>query len=251
MLAVADVRLAFGRLQVLRGVSLVAPAGTITGLVGPNGSGKSTLMDVITGVLRPDAGDVRLEGRPLPRGRPDLVAACGIGRTFQVPRLARRLTVFQNLLVSARGHPGERLVDLFFRPGRVATAERAAAARARVLVERLALASLVDECGGHLSGGQQKLLAMGMVLMGNPKVLLLDEPAAGVNPALIAEQVALLRALAAEGRTILLIEHNMEVISDVCDRVFVLHAGEIIADGPPGEIRRNEAVVRSYFGQLA
>jgi ABC-type branched-subunit amino acid transport system ATPase component len=105
MLAVADLSLAFGRFQVLRGVGLEAPAGRITGLVGPNGSGKSTLMDVISGVLVPDAGEVRLDGRPVPRGRPDLVAACGIGRTFQVPRLARRLTVFQNLLVSARGLP--------------------------------------------------------------------------------------------------------------------------------------------------
>src|SRR5262249_50989465 len=130
MLAVHDVRLAFGRVEALRGVSLEAPAGQITGLVGPNGSGKSTLLDVIAGVRIPDAGEVRLDGRPIAGGRPDLVARRGVGRTFQVPRLARRLTVFQNLLVGAREHPGERLGDLFLRPASVRRAEHQVATRA-------------------------------------------------------------------------------------------------------------------------
>jgi ABC-type branched-subunit amino acid transport system ATPase component len=251
MLAVRDVHLAFGHFRVLRGVSLEAPAGAITGLVGPNGSGKSTLMDVISGVRVADSGGVQLDGRPVPRGRPDLVAACGIGRTFQVPRLARRLTVFQNLLAAVRDHPGERLADLLARPRRVRVAEARAAARAAEMLDRLTLGPVADEYAGHLSGGQQKLLALGVLLMGDPRVLLLDEPAAGVNPALVGEQVALLRSLAVEGRTVLLVEHNMAMVSDVCDRVVVLHAGEVIARGTPAEILRDRRVARSYLGELA
>ena len=251
MLVVREVRLNFGRVQALRGVSLDARPGRITGLVGPNGSGKSTLLDVIAGVRTADAGDVRLDNRPLPPGRPDLVAARGIGRTFQVPRLARRLTVFQNLLVGARDHPGERLGELCFRPGRVVAAERQVAARAWTLVDRLALGRVVDEYAGHLSGGQQKLLSLGVLLMTDPRVLLLDEPAAGVNPSLLAEAVALLKALRDEGRTILLVEHNMEVIAEVCDEVVVLGAGSVIARGTHAEIRREETVIRSYLGEPA
>jgi ABC-type branched-subunit amino acid transport system ATPase component len=247
-LAVRDVRVAFGRVEALRGVSLDAPPGRITGLVGPNGSGKSTLLDVIAGVRAADAGEVRLGGRLMPRGRPDLVATRGIGRTFQVPRLARRLTVFQNLLVGARDHPGERLGDLLLHPGRVAAAERRSAARAWQLVDRLALGRVVDEYAGRLSGGQQKLLSLGMLLMGDPQVLLLDEPAAGVNPSMIAQAVTLLRALRDEGRTLLLVEHNMEVIADVCDQVVVLSAGSVIARGSHDEIRRDASVIRSYLG---
>jgi ABC-type branched-subunit amino acid transport system ATPase component len=156
--------------------------------------------------------------------------------------------VFQNLLVGARDHPGERLGDLLLHPGRVAAAERRSAARAWQLVDRLALGRVVDEYAGRLSGGQQKLLSLGMLLMGDPQVLLLDEPAAGVNPSMIAPAVTLLRALRNEGRTLLLVEHNMEVIADVCDQVVVLSAGSVIARGSHDEIRRDASVIRSYLG---
>jgi ABC-type branched-subunit amino acid transport system ATPase component len=248
-LAVRDVRVTFGRVEALRGVSLEAPPGCITGLVGPNGSGKSTLLDVIAGVRAADAGEVRLDGQPIPGGRPDRTAKRGIGRTFQVPRLARRLTVFQNLLVGARDQPGERLGDVLLRPGRVVAAERRNAARAWQLVERLALGRVVDEYAGRLSGGQQKLLSLGMLLMADAQVLLLDEPAAGVNPAMIAQTVTLLRALRDEGRTLLLVEHNMEVIADVSDQVVVLGTGSVIARGSYDEIRRDAVVIRSYLGE--
>jgi ABC-type branched-subunit amino acid transport system ATPase component len=248
-LAVRDVRVTFGRVDALRGVSLEAPPGCITGLVGPNGSGKSTLLDVIAGVRAADAGEVRLDGQPIPGGRPDRTAMRGIGRTFQVPRLARRLTVFQNLLVGARDQPGERLGDVLLRPGRVVAAERRNAARAWQLVERLALGRVVDEYAGRLSGGQQKLLSLGMLLMADAQVLLLDEPAAGVNPAMIAQTVTLLRALRDEGRTLLLVEHNMEVIADVSDQVVVLGTGSVIARGSYDEIRRDAVVIRSYLGE--
>ncbi|MEM7022741.1 MAG: ATP-binding cassette domain-containing protein, partial [Pseudomonadota bacterium] len=178
MLEVAEVTLSFGGFRALNAVSLVADRGAITGLIGPNGSGKSTLVNVMSGVLAPDRGEIRLDDRRLPLGRAEAVAAEGIGRTFQVPRLARRLTVFQNLLVGARHHPGERLRDLFLHPGRVANMERAVEDRAWIVLERLSLQQKANDSAGELSGGQQKLLSMGMLLMEDAGVLLLDEPAA-------------------------------------------------------------------------
>jgi ABC-type branched-subunit amino acid transport system ATPase component len=250
VLEVAELSLSFGGFRALRGVSLTADRRAITGLIGPNGSGKSTLLNVVSGVLTPDGGEVRLNGQRLPHGRPDAVAAQGVGRTFQVPRLARRLTVFQNLLVGARQQPGERLTDLFLRPDRVASAERAVEKRAWAVLERLGLQQKANDGAGQLSGGQQKLLSMGMLLMEDPDVLLLDEPAAGVNPVLIEEQITLLESLRVEGRTIFLIEHNMDMVASICDRVYVLDGGEVLAHGTPDEIRRNPQVARSYLGDL-
>jgi ABC-type branched-subunit amino acid transport system ATPase component len=251
MLSATDVSLSFGGFRALDKVSMEAAPGSITGLIGPNGSGKSTLLNVISGVYAPDKGGVTLDGKPLPLGRPERVAASGIGRTFQVPRLARRLTVFQNMLAGEPNHSGEDIFSLFLRPGRVAAQEKAASKRAASILKRLGMDHKANDFAGALSGGQQKLLTMGMLLMANPSVLLLDEPAAGVNPVLIAQQVEFLKSLKAEGRTIILIEHNMEMIADVCDRAYVLDAGTVIAYGTPAELRANEQVIRSYLGQPA
>ena len=248
MLSVADVSLAFGGFKALNAVSLQAAPASITGIIGPNGSGKSTLLNVIAGVYVPDSGAVTLNGRPLAYGRPEQVAAAGISRTFQIPRLAHRLTVFQNMMAGERDQCGEGVAALFFSPRKVKAREAEIASRAEAMLARLGLAHKADDYAGSLSGGQQKLLTMGMLLMADPAVLLLDEPAAGVNPVLIEQQAALLHELKAEGRIVLLIEHNMEMIANVCDRVFVLDAGELIASGTPAEIRANERVVRSYLG---
>ena len=251
MLTAADIAVAFGGFQALRGVTVEAAPGAIVGIVGPNGSGKSTLLNVIAGIQLPSRGEVRLNGRKVPLGRPDIVAAHGIGRTFQIPRLARRLTVLQNMLVGASGQPGERLFPLFLDPRRVARREREIAEGALAILRRLGLAAKANDFAGGLSGGQQKLLSMGMLLMSDPQVLLLDEPAAGVNPVLIEQQVAFLAALRDEGRIVLLIEHNMEMVANLCDRVYVLDAGEVIAEGTPAAIRSNATVMRSYLGQPA
>jgi len=251
MLSIRDVAVSFGGVAALDGVDVDVPPGRVVGLVGPNGSGKSTLLNVVAGVVVPARGTVALDGDALPLGRPEDVAARGIARTFQVPRLARRLTVAQNVVAGARDQPGERLLDLFLRPGAVSAAERAATARAFAVMARLGLDHLADHPAGGLSGGQQKLLTMGMALMAEPRVMLLDEPAAGVNPVLIAQQVRFLRALAGEGRAILLIEHNMEMVSDICDTVFVLAAGRVIAYGTPAEIRSDRTVMRTYLGEVA
>jgi ABC-type branched-subunit amino acid transport system ATPase component len=249
MLTITDVSLAFGGFQALRHVDLAVRPGEIVGLVGPNGSGKSTLLNVVAGLYVPDSGTVRLDGAALPTGSIEAVASRGIGRTFQVPRLAQRLTVFQNMMVGARDQPGERLFDLFLRPGKVALAEATAAARATAILRRLEILHKANDIAGSLSGGQQKLLTMGVLLMSDPKVLLLDEPAAGVNPVLIEQQVAFLKSLRDEGRAIILVEHNMEMVSSVCDKVYVLDAGSIIAEGTAAEIGANVEVIRSYLGQ--
>ena len=249
MLTINDVSLAFGGFQALRHVDLAVRPGEIVGLVGPNGSGKSTLLNVVAGLYVPDTGTVRLDGAALPTGSIEAVASRGIGRTFQVPRLAQRLTVFQNMMVGARDQPGERLFDLFLRPGKVALAEATAAARATAILRRLEILHKANDIAGSLSGGQQKLLTMGVLLMSDPKVLLLDEPAAGVNPVLIEQQVAFLKSLRDEGRAIILVEHNMEMVSSVCDKVYVLDAGSIIAEGTAAEIGANVEVIRSYLGQ--
>jgi ABC-type branched-subunit amino acid transport system ATPase component len=251
MLTANEVSVSFGGFQALRGVSVKAGRGSIVGIVGPNGSGKSTLLNVVSGIELPDRGTVRLDDRDVPLGRPDMVAAQGIGRTFQVSRLARRLTVLQNMMVAVRGNRGEHVVDLFFRPGRVAAGERAIKARAVEILRRLSLAHKANDLAGSLSGGQQKLLSLGMLLMSDCAVLLLDEPAAGVSPVLIEQEIAFLRSLREEGRIVLLIEHNMEMIANLCDRVYVLDAGEVIAEGTPAAIRRDERVMRSYLGQIA
>jgi len=250
-LIATDVSLSFGGLKALNTVTVEAAPGAVTGLIGPNGSGKSTLLNVIGGVYVPDSGTVTLNGAPLPLGRPDQVAQRGVGRTFQVPKLAHRLTVFQNMLAGERDHPGEGIAALFTAPRSVARKEEEATRRATAILTRLGMRHKANDLAGSLSGGQQKLLTMGMLLMSDPAVLLLDEPAAGVNPVLIEQQVAFLKSLRDEGRIVILIEHNMDMIANVCDRVFVLDAGEVIAAGTPAEIRANETVIRSYLGQPA
>jgi ABC-type branched-subunit amino acid transport system ATPase component len=249
MLEAIDISVLYGGFRALRGVSLRAAPGSIVGLVGPNGSGKSTLLNVIAGVERPAMGSVRLDGRAIPLGRPERMALLGIGRAFQTPRLARRLTVFQNVQIGAPDQPGEQVYNLFLRPTRVRSRERAVSLAAHEALRRVDLTHKAQDYAGDLSGGQQKLLSLAMLLIAEPRVLLLDEPAAGVNPVLIARQVQLLRQLREEGRIIVLVEHNMEMIANVCDRVIVLDAGEVIAEGTLSEIRANESVMRSYLGE--
>jgi ABC-type branched-subunit amino acid transport system ATPase component len=251
MLAIADLSVSFAGVRALSEVSLEAMPGKILGLIGPNGSGKSTLLNVVAGVIFPEAGEVRLDGQRLPLGRPDAIARHGIARTFQMPRLARRLTVVQNMIAGRRGQPGEAFWRVLFAPGAVRTAELETTRAAFAMLDRLGLRHLADHPAGGLSGGQQKLLSIGMAMMADPKTILLDEPAAGVNPVLVRQQVELLRSLADQGRTVVLIEHNMDMIADLCDEVVVLDTGCVIARGTPAEIRRDARVMRSYLGQAA
>jgi ABC-type branched-subunit amino acid transport system ATPase component len=231
VLAVQDVRKSFGGVTAVNGVSFVLEAGRIYGLIGPNGSGKTTLFNCITGLERGDAGRVLFKGQRIDHLKPYQVANRGIGRTFQVIRVFPELTALENLLVVTRGARAD--------------AER----RGRELLEFVKLEGLANEYAGNLSYGQQKLVEFVRVLMTDPALILLDEPAAGVNRTLLNDLLAAVARLRDEGRTILLVEHDMKVVMGLCETVFVLDHGEKIAEGPPGVIQANEQVIEAYFGR--
>jgi ABC-type branched-subunit amino acid transport system ATPase component len=220
----------FGGVTAVNGCTLALERGRIYGLIGPNGSGKTTLFNCITGLEVRDAGVIRFRGRRIDGLRAHRVAVLGVARTFQVIRVFPELTALENLLVVSRGD----------RP--------AAVRRSRELLAFVGLEGLADEPAGSLSYGQQKLLEFVRVLMMDPALVLLDEPAAGVNRTLLNDLLAAIRRLRDEGRTVLIVEHDMKVVMGLCEHVFVLDHGEKIAEGPPEAIQRNERVIEAYFG---
>jgi ABC-type branched-subunit amino acid transport system ATPase component len=230
-LEVEGLRKHFGGVSAVDGVSLVLEPGRIYGLIGPNGSGKTTLFNCITGVERRDAGRVAFNGQRIDGLKPWQIARKGIGRTFQVIRVFPELSALENLLVVTRG-------------SRVA-----ARARALELLTFVRLEGLRDEYAGNLSYGQQKLVEFVRVLMRDPSLILLDEPAAGVNRTLLQDLLEAVRRLRDRGKTILLVEHDMKVVMGLCETVFVLDHGEKIAEGPPGVIKTDERVIEAYFGR--
>jgi branched-chain amino acid transport system ATP-binding protein len=239
----------FERLQAVQDVALDVPAGMIVGLIGPNGSGKSTLFDVISGGLRADAGEIIFDGRDIAAMPADAIFKLGLARSFQNPSLFFRMTVLDNTLVPAKGQRGERpgpapLHRLWRRQ------EAALAAEASDLLDQYGLRGHYDAPAADLSGGQMKLLELGRGLMGSPKLLLLDEPTAGVAPKLareIFEQIERLRR--ANGLTFLIIEHRLEILFDFVDIVYVMHLGRVIARGTPAEVAANAEVREIYFGE--
>lgn len=247
MLEIKDISLSFGGTAALRDVQLVAERGKITGLIGPNGSGKTTCLNVVSGMYRPDAGSVLLDGEPLPLGDPVAIARAGVGRTFQVPRLATRMTVLDNMLAAGQHHPGEGYVNLL-RPRLWRRFETALVDRAKRVLDRFLLLEKSSTPAGALSGGQMKILSLGMALMADCDTLLLDEPAAGVSPAGVARLMEMLDELRSEGRALLIIEHNMDLVTQLCDTLHVLDSGQVVAVGPPEEIQRNAQVIEAYLG---
>ncbi len=232
----------FGGLVAVNGVDFVVRQGEMVGLIGPNGSGKTTLFDCLSRVQSIDEGQVLFQGVDITNKKPHQVAHLGMARTFQVIRVYRKLTVLENLLVS-RQWRGE---SLFAQLGR---ADRALEDRARELIEFVALGHLVEAPAGTLSGGQRRLLEIGMALMPDPDLILLDEAASGVNPTLVETIKDRIRVLNKEhGKTFLLVEHDMRFISDLCSRVYVLNYGELLIEGTPAEVMADEAVIEAYFG---
>jgi ABC-type branched-subunit amino acid transport system ATPase component len=231
MLTVEDVSRSFGGVAAVHRVSFALEPGRIYGLIGPNGSGKTTLFNCVTGLERLDAGRVHFKGQRIDGLKPSRVARLGIGRTFQVIRVFPELTALENLLVVTRGTRAE--------------AERCG----REMLEFVKLERLAGEYAGNLSYGQQKLVEFVRVLMTDPALILLDEPAAGVNRTLLNDLLAAVTRLRNEGRTILLVEHDMKVVMGLCETVFVLDHGEKIAEGPPGLIQADERVIEAYFGR--
>jgi ABC-type branched-subunit amino acid transport system ATPase component len=240
LLEIEDVRKRFGGVVALDGCSFSVPEGAVVGLIGPNGSGKTTLFNLITGFARPDSGSMTYASRRLGGLRPDQICRLGIGRTFQLARTFPRLTVFQNLLVPVR------------RPSlwKLASSARSGheTQRAQELLEFLGLARLAHQPAERLSFGQQKLLELGAAIMARPRLVLLDEPAGGINPVLLEAIATHIRELKATGMTFLIVEHNMGFVTELCDSVVVLDHGRLIAQGAPADVTRNPVVLDAYLG---
>lgn len=230
----------FGGVRAVDDASVTLHEGKINGLIGPNGSGKTTFFNVVTGMIRPDAGTVLVGGKDVTGWSPHRIAHLGLGRTFQLCRVLPRLTVMENMLVAVRR---TRLRELLGGLRSTADLERARGWLARMGIEHLESAEARD-----LSYGQQKLLELAAVLMAEPDLVLLDEPAGGVNPALIDRIATLVRELNSEGRTFLVVEHNMDLVMGLCDHIVVFDRGRPIAAGPPAQIQADERVLEAYLG---
>ena len=248
LLAVEGLRKRFGAVVAVDGVGFTVASGERLALIGPNGAGKTTCFNALGGQTRPDAGRVRLAGRDIAGKPPHAVWRLGLGRTFQTPKTFRGMSVRENLAFAATGQTGERAFGALFRGGTVRDEERAIQETVDETLAFLELEHLADEYASGLSGGQRKLLELGRVLMMDPEIILLDEPAAGVNPALTDELFARLTELNDRGRTILFIEHDMDLVMDHCDRVVVMHDGRTLAVGPPDIVQEDERVVEAYLG---
>jgi len=247
-LTVTGVTKRFGGVEALAGCTLAIAEGSITGLIGPNGAGKTTLFNVISGLTPADGGEIRLGADRLDGHPAHAIARRGVGRTFQIPRPLGRMTVMENVLVYANDHPGEKLARVFTAPQRVRTEEHRARARAQAILDSMELAHLASARAETLSGGQKKLLELARVLMSDPRIILLDEPGAGVNPTLMRSLVETIRALRAAGRTFLLIEHDMDLVTELCDPVIVMAQGRTLMEGPFAEVRRDARVLEAYLG---
>jgi ABC-type branched-subunit amino acid transport system ATPase component len=233
----------------LRGVEFVVEAGHITGLIGPNGAGKTTLFNCVSGLVPPDSGTIRFAGNDITGWRPDRITRAGLVRTFQIARGFPRLSVMENLLLYGMHQPGERLLHAVHRSPAARRREGELRERARTIAHRLNLARVLDDRAADLSGGQKKLLEIGRALMAEPKLLLLDEPVAGVNPTLAREIGDHLRGLVADGISVLLIEHHMDTIAALCDPVIVLAEGRHLRQGSFAELAEDTAVQEAYMGR--
>jgi branched-chain amino acid transport system ATP-binding protein len=248
MLEVLSVSKSFGGAEVVAGVSLHVRRGEIAGLIGPNGAGKTTLFNLIAGLLPPTGGEIRLNGQDITSLNPHQRMARGIGRSFQIPRPFAEMTVLENMLTAAQGQSGERPYCNWFMTGRVAREERRNEEKAQALLDFLGLAGSARDAARTLSGGQRKLLELGRVLMSDPRMILLDEPGAGVNPALLDVIIDRIAAINRSGVTFFIIEHNMDLVSRLCRHVFVMSAGELLFEGSPQAAAREPSVIDAYLG---
>lgn len=247
MLSLKNIHKSFGGLNALNNVSMEVQAQSITGLVGPNGSGKTTLFNIISGIYPKDIGQIEFEGKNIDRLSPSERAKKGLCRTFQVSKAPAKMTVLENMLLAGRNKTGENISGALFSWRQTSYADKVNAKKALELLELVGLEKFANEYAGNLSGGQKKLLSLVRVLMPDPQLLLLDEPTAGVNPTLTRELLEAIKRLRDEGKTFLIIEHNMKVITAICDKVYVLDFGKNIAEGSPQDIQQDERVLRAYL----
>ncbi len=249
ILEIKNVEKDFGGVRAVAGCSFNVQPGTITGLIGPNGAGKTTLFNLITGFVPATGGQIYFQGKRIDRLPPHEIFRQGIVRTFQIPRELKRMTVLENMMLVPGHQAGENIWGSWLFPRRVRRQEEHNEAQAIDVLNFVNLIHLKDEYAGNLSTGQKKLLELARTLMAEPQLVLLDEPGAGVNPTLMKELVEhIRRACTEKNLTFLLIEHDMDMVMRLCDPIIVMCYGEKIMEGPPHEVRRNEAVLEAYLG---
>jgi branched-chain amino acid transport system ATP-binding protein len=247
IVVVDGVRRTFGGLTAVDVDHVEIQRGVITGLIGPNGAGKTTFFNLLTGFDRPDAGEWSFNGKSLRNVPAYRVARRGMVRTFQLTKVLSRLTVMENMRVGATGQQGESLMKAMFAPFWRAQ-ERANTIKAEALLERFLLIKKREDFAGTMSGGQRKLLEMARALMADPELVMLDEPMAGVNPALKQSLLGHVKSLRDEGRTVLFVEHDMDMVRDISDWVIVMAQGQVIAEGPPEAVMGDQRVIDAYLG---
>ncbi len=249
MLSVEGLSRSFDGVKAVAGLSFDIAPGGITALIGPNGAGKTTVFNAITGFLRPDAGHITFDGKEITHKTPDAIARMGIGRTFQDCKTLAQLPVLDNVMLAFADAANETLSVALLRPRTMLASEGEKADRACALLEEAGLLGKKDELAGNLSFGQRKLLALCRVQALNPRLILLDEPMAGLFPSMVVKMMEMIRRLRDSGKTVVFIEHNMKVVMDISDRVLVLNYGQLIADGAPDVVRNDPAVLDAYLGR--
>ena len=249
VLRVRGVQKSFGGLMAVNSVTLDVSPGIITGLIGPNGAGKTTLFNLISGLYKSEAGTIHLKGERIDGLPPHEIFHKGISRTFQIARELKLMTVLENLMLVPIGQTGESLLLTWFRPQQVRKEEKEIKEKALEVLEFVNLIDLKDEYADSLSAGQKRLLELARTMMSDPKIILLDEPGAGVNPTLLKHLVGYLRQIVEDhGMTLFLIEHDMDLVMNTCDQVVVMNYGEILTEGPPEIIRKDPRVLEAYLG---
>jgi len=238
----------FGGVAALNDCTLSLAQGRVTGIIGPNGAGKTTLLNVVSGIVKPDRGSVAFDGREITSLSAHQTASVGLVRTFQIARELGGLTVLENLLLSAPHQAGEKISVALFGRGAVRRQEKDIAVKAREILERLGLWRLADQSASALSGGQKKLLELARVLLLDPKLVLLDEPAAGVSPPMLKEIIGVIRSLNQDGISFGIVEHDMHLIREVCHDVHVLAEGAALVSGSFADVTSDKRVIEAYLG---
>ncbi len=251
ILVTQDLCRSFGNFKAVDDVSLAVQRGSMTGLIGPNGAGKSTLFNLLTGALKPDAGTVQLDGQDITGLSPNKLFARGLGRTFQIPRPFARMSVLENVMLAPMGQVGETIAGPFLFRGRMQAEENRICNKALDVLDFVTLGALADHPAGQISGGQMKLLELARVLMGDPQLILLDEPAAGVNPVLTATLIGKIAELNRQGTTFVIIEHDMDFVMQHCDPVIALAEGRVIFEGTSAQALANPTLLDAYLGAVA